>query len=84
MRCPKCRRYLAFDAMEHDCGWKLASREVSSRLDPQARERVHGMLRDLLKTLKGRRVEDGVLREVTVGHGNRCCCEVCFPKRVGR
>lgn len=37
MRCPKCRKAIAFDAMSHECGWRVSSHTNGARPEPEVR-----------------------------------------------
>ena len=97
MRCPQCKRALAFEAMGCACGWKLASRSSSpvarkpiERLKPMSAEHRE----ELDRLLKGYRLKAQTqlerqpasakkhMAEVTPGHGNTCTCESCWPYRI--
>jgi hypothetical protein len=94
MRCPGCRKEIAFEAIEHAaCGWKIASRQVVARRPLARNVPVNAELRaELDRLLKRFRSTAGAklkrdyghvptIEEVTPGHG-KCWCELCFPKRV--
>ena len=99
MKCPKCRKEMAYDAVEHGCGWKLPSRvarTVAVVDDPPAsREVVEASLVKIAAILKRPRTPVPVSEEVRklrghvpmlrdVGHGEECTCEVCWAARLTR
>lgn len=87
VKCPRCRKEIAFAAMEHPaCGWKLASKSVPIP-KTEAGEKAFAAMRSMIKRPPLKVEErkpalklDGV--EVTPGHGGFCTCELCFPKRM--
>jgi hypothetical protein len=91
MKCPRCRKEIAFAAMEHvACGWKLPSMTVVRPIvRSEVGEKALALMRSMIK-IKVRKMEErkpagplpGV--EVTPGHGTICTCEFCFPKRMRR
>jgi len=93
VKCPKCRKSIPYEAMEHRaCGWKLASRQVVPPVSAEAKREDRSVdsevarrnIARLKKMIRSKRDANDIYREVTPGHGGRCNCEVCFPKRVTR
>lgn len=96
MRCPKCKREIAFEAVSCRCGWSAvvsrpAPRQTSSApMPPEVREKLEAMLgkarlfREKRDSAKPRHAAALLpLTEVTEGHGN-CVCEICFAIRMKR
>ena len=89
---------MAFDAVEHGCGWKLASRverAVTPVDAPASREVVQAHLGKIAAILGRARTAVPVSEEVRklrehvpmlrdVGHGEECTCEVCWAARLTR
>src|SRR5262249_44846681 len=93
MRCPKCRKSIAFEAGEHPaCGWKFASKvavKYEEVVEPpeslEVRLKHLAKMRELVKRRpeKADRVERPKVELMRdVGHGDRCTCEICYVTRM--
>ncbi len=99
MKCPRCRREIAYEAITCKCGWsarvsmpvtsKPATRPVPLHLaNPALREQLDALLKKFRAHAQERLARaphtSQPLPEVTEGHGVHCFCEKCFPQRVRR
>jgi len=56
MKCPKCRRAMAFDAVSHECGWQaIVSRPPMPEEPPAQREDARGYIERIREMLAQRR-----------------------------
>jgi len=57
MKCPKCRRAMAFDAVSHECGWQaVVSRPPREEEPPAAREDARGYIERIREMLAQRKL----------------------------
>ena len=87
---------MSFDAVTHPCGWRVsAAKEPEVVVEPATKEVVEQHLAKIAALLHAPRrpkveSEEAVklrarvpmLRDV--GHGDKCCCEVCWGLRDPR
>lgn len=98
MRCPKCRKEIAYEAVVHEaCGWRASASPAAVVVVPEVppatseQREVHiAKMRALVAKWKAapepqrkRSVERVAMME-DVGHGTKCTCEVCWPERERR
>lgn len=98
MKCPRCRREMAFDATSHQCGWRVTGGQVSGKDDEAPRasaEVAEAHLQKIRATLAlpprkevAGAAEVEVKKRVEVpmmkdvGHGNSCTCALCWAARM--
>lgn len=87
MKCPRCRREVAFNAVRHsECGWSVSSGGVAAAAVeiPATREEREAHMEKIRAVLKRPVVKqekrESMLEDV--GHGAVCTCEFCWAARM--